>query len=487
MKEIKQVGLIRTFGLGMAIILVMSSIIGTGVFKKVAPMAAQLKDPTWVILAWVLAGFIILCGVVSIAELAAMYPHAGGPFSWLEKIYGKMISFLYGWSSFTVIQSAAIASVAFIFAQAINTFVTLPHLSYALESYSFLGIHVLNNIGVKAVACVLIIGLTIANITGAKKGGFISLIFTLSIVVCIALIIGTAFGSTVGSWQTFETRSTNYPEGGFTFLAFISFMVLAMRNAFWGYEGWIALGFIGEEIKRPERNIPRAMSYGILLILLLYALVNIAYLYVMPIDEMTREMAKDPNNIAAVLVINKMFGTSGAYIVSGMILISTFGCTNATALLSSRIYYAMARDGWFFKSVAKTHPKYRTPSKSLVYQCVWACILTCSGSFDILTDLVVIAAFIFYGLIVTGVIINRIKRPDLARPYKTLGYPVIPVLFTLFCFVLLSISLVKTPGKSLVGIGLILSGLPFYYYWKYKKKKESQSAIEQSTIQPNNP
>lgn len=473
-------GLVRSFGLRMAIIIVMSAIIGSGVFKKVAPMSAELGSPAWVIVAWVLSGIIVLCGVLSIAELAALFPHSGGPFSWLEKIYGKMVSFLYGWSCFTVVQSAAIASVAFVFAGAVNTFLPLPHLSPEWERMSLLGIHVFNNIGAKIISCLLIIGLTIANIKGAKKGGVISLVFTFSIVFCIALIICAAFGSDTGNWQTFSTTASFYPDGGFSIFAFISIMVIAMRHAFWGYEGWIALGFIGEEVKQPERNLPRAMAYGIILIIILYAFINTAYLYVMPIDEMVHAMNLDENNIAAVLVIDKIFGNGGAYIVSGMILISTFGCTNATILVSSRIYYAMARDGWFFKSAGRTHEKHNTPHRSLIYQCIWACLLTCSGSFSLLTDLVIIAAFIFYGLIVFGVVILRKRQPNLHRPYKTLGYPLIPVLFTIFCLVLLAITLVSSPVKSAVGFGLVLSGLPFYFYWRRNGKRTKLDTLNEN-------
>lgn len=480
-------GLVRSFGLKMAIIIVMSAIIGSGVFKKVAPMADELGHAGWVILAWVLSGIIVLFGVLSIAELAAMFPHSGGPFSWLEKIYGKLISFLYGWSCFTVVQSAAIASVAFVFAGALNTFAPLPHLPTEWEQMSILGVHLFNNIGAKMASCLLIIGLTVANIRGAKKGGWISLIFTFSIVVCIALIIAVAFGSTVGSWHTFATPSAKYVGDGVSALGFVGIMVIAMRHAFWGYEGWIALGFIGEEIKEPERNMPRAMAYGIILILLLYALINTAYLYVMPIDEMSRAMQLDENNIAAVLVVDKIFGNGGAFVVSAMILISTFGCTNATILVSSRIYYAMAREGWFFKSVARTHPKHQTPSRSLIYQCVWACLLTCSGSFDLLTDLVIIAAFIFYGLIVFGVVVYRKKQPALERPYKTWGYPAVPIGFTIFCLVLLTMSLVESPGKSLVGFALVISGLPFYFFWRQKHRTKilAQKKVDQISTNAN--
>ena len=460
--------LVRTFGLKMAIIMVISAVIGSGVFKKVVPMADGLQSPTLVILAWVLAGVVVLFGVWSIAELGALFPDSGGPFSWLEQIYGRLISFLYGWASFTVIQSAAIASVAYVFAGALGTFILLPHLSPAMESMSFLGIHFFSNIGAKIVTCILIIGLTLVNIKGTKNGGLVSLIFTFFVVICLCFIVCAAITSSQGSWHTFATTGSNYLAHGFSILAFISVMVIAMRNAFWGFEGWIALGFIGEELKNPKKNMPKALTIGIVLIMVFYAVVNWSYLYVMPVDEITKGIS-DPNYIGAVAVINKIFGNKGAYIVSGMILISTFGCTNATALVSARIYYAMGRKGLFFKNVGAVHHKNNTPHKALVYQCVWSCILVLSGSFAILTDLVIIAAFIFYGLIVFGVIILRIKRKDLERPYKTFGYPFVPIIFTLFCIVLLGISLVESPVKSIVGLVLIFSGLPFYYYWRKRE------------------
>lgn len=445
-------------------------------------MAEVLGSPSLVIWAWILAGVVVLAGVVGVAELTSVFPDSGGPYAWFEKIYGRMLSFLYGWSCFTVIQTAALASVAYVFSGAVNTFIPLPHLSPALENWSFLGIHFFDNIGAKGVTCLAIIGLTIANIRGAKNGGIISTIFTLLIVLSIVYVIGAAFGGEIGSWDTFSTKSAAYPAEGFTLSAFIIAMFIAIRHAFFAFEGWMALGFIGEEIKDPERNMPRAMIYGIIGITVIYALINLAYLYVMPITEMIDRLAADENNIAAVLVINTIFGNGGAYIISGMILISTFGCTNATILMSGRVYYAMAREGWFFTSAAKVHKKYKTPYISLIYQCIWACLLTFSGSFDLLSDLVVIAAFAFYGLIVIGVIVLRVKRPDLERPYKAFGYPFVPVFFGLFCIVLLAVSFIESPGKGIAGLGLILSGLPFYYYWKNKNRHPDMHEVGPAAV-----
>lgn len=468
------IGLTRTFGLKMAVIIVISSIVGSGVFKKAAPMAELLHAPWLVVLAWLLAGIIVLFGILSIAELSALFPSSGGSFLWLKTIYGKIISFFYGWSCFTVIQTAAIASVAFVFAGAFDTFIALPHLSPEYESIGFMGLYPLKNIGAKITASLLIIALTIANIKGTKKGGNISLLFTIIILLAILAIVFIAFFGTTGSVQTFQTVSSQLPEKGFTFFGFISMMVLAMRAAFWGYEGWLALGFIGEEIEKPKKNLPKALIFGISIVILVYLVVNTAYFYVMPIDEMVTYMQQDENNIAAVLVVDKMLGTGGAYVISAMILVSTFGCTNATILVSARIYYAMAQKGLFFKKAALTHTRNKTPHYALIYQCIWACILVFSGSFDFLTDLVIISGFIFFGLIVWGVVRLRKTMKEAKRPFKTPLYPFVPVVFVLFCVLLIAISIIESPFKSLVGLTLILSGLPFYYYWNKKDKVEAK-------------
>jgi len=467
----RQGALVRSFGLKMAIIIVMSAIIGSGVFKKVAPMSQVLYEPWLVVLAWVLSGIIILFGVFSIAELGTMFPRSGGPFAWLEEVYGKLISFLYGWSCFTVIQTAAISSVAFVFAGALASFVPLPHLPHAVEQISIAGLTPFSNFGGKLVASLLIILLTLVNIRGTKKGGHVSLVFTFLITLAILIIVCLAFGSSVGNVETLKSVSQLMPTEGFTFLTFITAMFIAMRHAFWGYEGWVALGFISEELHQPKKNLPRAMIIGIVLIIILYALLNAAYLYVLPIDELLAALNLNENSIAAVVVVDKLVGSTGVYVVSGMILISTFGCTNATILLSSRIYYAMAGNGLFFKSAAKCHPKRNTPANALLYQGIWGVILVFSGSFDLLTDLLIIAAFVFYGLIVLGVIVLRIRKPALPRPYRTWGYPLVPWIFLLFCCTLLVVSVVESPVKSMIGFCLIFSGLPFYYYWNNKMEK----------------
>ncbi len=468
--------LLKSFGLSMAIVLVVSNIIGSGVFKKVAPMSEGLLSPNLVIWAWILAGIVTLFGVLSIAEAGTMFPHSGGAYSWLEKMYGKTISFFYGWSCFTVIQTAAIASIAYVFAGAVGNFVQLPELNESLTSIQWGPIAPFKNIGGKVVASSLIILLTLVNVSGAKNGGRLSQIFTWIVVICIIFIIAVGLSSAVGSTNNLATNSVKYPSPDFakySGFGIVMVMVIAMRNAFWGYEGWISLGYVGGEIKDPGKNVPKALIIGILIVIVAYVALNITYLYVMPIDSLMLKVSENENNIAAVVVMNEIFGRGGADIISALILISTFGCTNTTILTASRIYYAMAQKGLFFKNAGQLHSKNNTPSKSLIYQSIWACILVFSGSFDTLTDLLIFAAFIFYGMVVLGVIVLRFKMKDTPRPYKTIGYPIVPIIFVLFCIMLVVISLIETPVESMIGLGLILSGLPFYLIW-YKRSKEME-------------
>ncbi len=466
--------LLKSFGLSMAVVLVVSNIIGSGVFKKIAPMSEGLLSPNLVIWAWILAGLVTLFGVLTVAEAGTMFPHSGGAYSWLGKMYGKTVSFFYGWTCFTVIQTAAIASIAYVFAGAVNTFVKFPELGDSITSIHLGIIYPFKNIGVKSIAALLIIILTLINIKGAKLGGRVSQVFTWIIVTCILVIIAFGLSSAIGSFGNIATKSTVYPPKGFSDYwgyGVVVAMVIAMRNAFWGYEGWISLGFVGAEIKEPGKNVPRALIIGIFVVIISYVMLNITYLYVMPIDELLAEVKKDENAIAAVIVMNKIFGSWGGYIISAMILISTLGCTNTTVLTASRIYYSMAQKVLFFKKAAICHPKNKTPNNSLIYQCIWACILVFSGSFDTLTDLLIFAAFIFYGMIVFGVIVLRFKMKDTPRPYKTIGYPVVPILFVIFCILLVAISIYEMPQESAIGLGLILSGLPFYLIW-YKRSKQ---------------
>ncbi len=468
--------LVRAFGLPSAVILFVSSIIGSGVYKKVAPMSETLQSPGLVLLAWVLAGLVTLLGVLTTTEIGSMITESGGPYAYFKKIYGKIFAYFYGWSSFSVIQSASIASIAYVFSQSVNAVVELPRLDPGWEAWTVLGIFTpLANLGVKVVAVALIVTLVSINYRGVQHGGWVSKVITVLVVASLALIVllGIAFGN--GSLENVAQPAASYPPGSFSGnFGMVGPMFAAMLAAFWAYEGWLNIGFIGEEVKNPQRTIPLALTIGILIIIGTYLAVNFTYLYVVPMDEMV-VLAKDTNTIAAVAVIQKIFGETGVLFISVLIIVTTLGCTNTTILTAARIYYGMARDGFFSQRAARIHDKFRTPGNALLMQMVWSCTLVFSGSFDQLTDMLIFASFIFYGSIAFGVFVLRRKMPDAERPYKAFGYPVVPALFITFCAALVVITCFQRPREAMLGIFLIALGTVPLLYWRWKYGKEVRS------------
>ena len=465
--EKKQGELVRSLSLTSATLLVISSVIGSGVYKKVAPMSAELLSPSIVLLAWVLAGVISLFGALSNAEIASMYADSGGEYVYFRRIYGKFMSFIYGWSIFSVIKSGAIASLAYIFAESFNSLVPLPHFSEATEQISWGGFRPFENFGVRAFAIALILLLTFINTRGLKSGEFLGRWITRLVVVGLLFIVvaGLIYGG--GSFKNFSTPSVSYATHDWGNFGFISAIFAAMTSAFWGYEGWNTVGFIGGEIKNPNRNLPLALFFGMLIIIGVYTLVNFTYLYVLPIDELIK-VHTTKNEIAAVAFIKHFTGDIGAGFIAILILFTTLGCTNSTILMPPRMYYAMAKDGVFFKSAKDIDPTYNTPNNALWIQGVWSAVLVLSGSFEELTNMLIFAAFFFYGATTFGVFILRHREPDTPRPYRVWGYPIVPALFVLFCMALVVITCINKPREAMMGIGLMLTGLPFYWYWTKK-------------------
>ncbi|MFQ5446543.1 MAG: APC family permease [Saprospiraceae bacterium] len=468
-KEHSTAHLLKYFGLSTGIILLVSSIIGTGVYKKVAPMAVNLESPELVLLAWLLAGLVTLLGVLTVAEVAMLIPVSGGPFSYLREIYGEKTGYFYGWASFACIQSASTASIAYVFAQSLHSVWPLPILGGEWETYTVFGIFMpFANLGVKLVAVALIAVLTAINYRGVRQGGRVSNVITVLVVISLLFIVLTGLSMSGGSMENItQTASTYPPDAAEGHFGFLKVMFLAMLAAFWAFEGWMNIGFVGDEIHNPKRNIPRILIFGILIITGIYLLVNFTYLYVLPVDEMIG-VAESQNTIAAVEVIRKFAGTGGVLAISLLIVVTTFGCTNATILTAARVYYAMAKKGLFFKKAAHIHPKYHTPSKALVMFAIWSSVLVFSGTFDQLTDMMVFAQFIFYGLVVAGVFVLRKKMPEAPRSYKVLGFPVVPILFLLFCAGLLANTLMERPREAGMGLVLIALGTPFYFLFKKK-------------------
>nr|WP_293837433.1 amino acid permease [uncultured Arsenicibacter sp.] len=448
----------RSIGLRPAILLVVSVIVGSGVFKKVAPMAAELGSPLLILGCWAGAGLISLAGALSNAEMAGMFPDSGGEYIYYRKIYGRFFAFMYGWGNFMVMKTAAIAALAHIFGQ---SFCSLWGVSTAEAALL-----------VKLVATGLILLLTWVNYRGVPFAEGVSRLLTYLMFLSVAVIVFLGLRSESGSVQHMLAGSTNPEAPELHGFGLISALTAASLGAFWGYEGWNHIGYLGEEVKDPQRTLPLALGIGTGLVILIYTVLNAVYVYVLPVDTLM-QLTNQPDKIAAVEVIRQAAGWGGALFVSCLILVTTFNATNASVLMSARIFFAMARDGLFFPKAAVIHPVYQTPSMALVLQGLWSVLLVWSGSFDQLTDLLIFVSFIFYGATALGVILLRVKQPALHRPYKVIWYPFLPLFFTLFCFVLVVMTIVSQPADALTGAVLLATGLPFYYYFGRLKPQET--------------
>ena len=453
-------------GLRAATFLVVSVIIGSGVFKKIAPMAQELGSPWLIVLCWIVAGLISLAGALSTAEMVSMCPNSGGEYFYFQKVYGRFFSFLYGWSSFTVIKTAAISALAYIFAQSFNSLFPLPEIG---NQQSFLGIALFQNLSIKILASVLIILLTLLNYRGVQFAEKLSSVLTYLMLTAILVFIIIGFSSGKGTTQhlTQTSQLNNYlaPQGW----NLIKALFVASLGAFWGYEGWNNIAYIGEEVKNPKKNLPLALGVGTIIVMVTYVLLNILFVYILPIDYFIGLNAT-PNKIAAVEVAGQISGSIGMILIASLIVVTTLNSTNSTILMSARILYAMARDNMFFKKASSVHPTYNTPDIALFIQAFWAIVLVFSGTFDQLTDMLVFASFMFYGSTALGVIILRIKHPELERKYKVIGYPFVPAIFCLFCVSLFISTIINQPYSAIWGLSLMATGVPFYYIFNKRAK-----------------
>lgn len=437
-------------------------------------MAAELHSSVWILMAWIVAGIITIFGALSNAEVAGLMADTGGDFVYFKKIYNRFFAFLYGWSLFTVIQTATISSLAYVFAQSLNSIVPLPEIFTTLKDFSIGGVFLpFQDFGVKLTAIFLILLLTFLNITGLRSGAGVSrfimwLVFT-------GLFVIVVFGmSNVKSLPDNFMNISDLTAGNVSISSFFT----AMLGAFWAYQGWVSVGYIGGEVKDPTKNIPKGIVMGVFVVIFIYLLVNITYLAVLSIPQLEQVYASG-NQIAAIEAVRSFWGTAGVLFISVLILITTLGCTNASILTGSRPYYAMSRDRLFFSAIGKLN-KTNVPGNSLLWQGIWASVLVLSGTFDQLTDMIIFAVFIFYGATSLGVIILRRKMPDAHRPHKVWGYPVVPAIFIIFCIFLFFNTIYTRPREAAIGMILILSGIPVYLFLQRKHSKQRQSETEQN-------
>lgn len=426
-------------------------------------MAAVLDSAWLVLICWALAGVVTLFGTLSSMELAGMLADTGGEFVYFKRIYNRFFSYLYGWSNLAILKTATISSLAYVFAQSLNELITLPQLLTQLNEVSFLGVfYPFADLNVKVVAILLILLLTLFNTQGIKTG--IGLSTTLLVLILIGIFVIVFFG--LSSEQSNVVQMSG--GSGFSEIGF-SAILTAMLAAFWGYEGWNSVGFVAGEIKDPHKNIPLSLLYGLLIVVGLYLLVNFAYLTLLSTQQLT-SIYESNNKIAAVEAVKVFWGEKGGMVVSFLILVTVLACTHASVLSSSRIYYAMGKKGMLFSSIGKLN-KSRVPGNSLWLQGIWSSVLVMSGTFDQLTDMLVFAAFIFYAATAFGVIVMRWKEPNLERPYRTWGYPFVPILYVLFCVALIVNTISTRPREAAIGLALVAAGIPLYFYFRKGMEK----------------
>jgi APA family basic amino acid/polyamine antiporter len=450
----------RVLGLPTGILLVAGIMIGSGTFKKIVPMAQSLHSEQYILLAWIIAGIITMFGAFTYAGLANMTTQTGGVYEYFRLIYGDFIAFIFGWSSFTIIGSGAIAALAFVFSQSVNTLITLPEPLHAFKDTgigpSFLPFA---DSGIKILAVLSITFLTWFNCRGIKKGGALNNIVTSAKILGILLLIVSGLLFSGHPAVIADTKATiNPPEG----IALFSGLFGAMLSALWAYDGWMNITYVTGEIKEPKRNVPLAIIGGVGIAMILYVLLNYAYMRVLPLSQLAQ---LGTNKIAAAVVAGVLMGKTGSLIIAILIMTCTFGALNGCIISYPRIYFRMAQEKVFFKKAGNIHSTFLTPNVALIYSAIWSCILVCSGTFDQITNLIIFASYAFFAMGAIGLI--RMKMKGIIK-LKVIGYPVIPYIIILFCIVLIVNTIITQPGESAIGLLLVLSGAPFYYYFRYR-------------------
>jgi APA family basic amino acid/polyamine antiporter len=473
--------LAKKIGFWSAAAIIIGSMIGSGVFMKPASMAEQLGSPVWLTLVWVVAGLFSLFGALIYAELGAMIPETGGIYVYFRHMFGDFIAFLYGWAAFAVINTAAVAAIAFVCAGYADYFLHLPRFD-AITEHSvawripFIGdLYPLENFGVKSLAVLLVLGLTFLNYISVKAGSAFQVVSTFIKMAVIAGLVLGIFFSPNGSLQNF-IHTENPKEGS----ALISGIIAAMTGAFFAYDGWVNITFMAGEIEKPQKNIPRSLFIGVLACIVVYVLVNQAYLFVLPVEK----IAVSPL-VASDAIAIAWGGTSSA-IIAAMIVICTLGAINGNTMATARVTYAMGKDKVFLPWVGKEHKKFQTPGNALLLHGFWTSLFIFTGSFDMLADMFVFVTWIAYCAGAVGIFLLRKKMRDRPRPYKIWGHPVVTILFIAFSTFYLITTVYSDVTNylnhrqpvinSVLGMVITAIGIPLYFYFRPKKKIVTESS-----------
>ena len=461
-------GLVRALGLWDTTLLVIGLVIGSAVFMVTGGpdgVARLLPSPGALLLAWVAGGIVSFAGALVFAELGAALPQAGGQYVFLREAYGDLVGFLYGWVLFAVIHTGTLAALAVGYAEYFGAFVPALGTGRVLVSMALpLTGHVLSISAGQINAVFVIALLSLVNFFGIKEGSVFQGIVTVMKVASFAgfILLGVLVGQgSLGHFvPLFEAvPAAAAPAGPITFTSF----VLAMVAMLWAYEGWNNITFTAGEVKDPHRNIPLSLVFGMSAITLIYVGMNLLYVYAMPVGEMVA------TSRIGETAAERLFGAAGGRAMTLAVLVSVFGCISATVLSGPRVFYAMARDGLFFRSMAEVHPRHRTPARAILWQGIWSSALCLSGTYGQLYTFVIFAAVLFYALAGASVIVLRKRHPEWPRPYRTWGYPFTPLLYVALCVVVLLNTLRSQPVESGIGLGILALGLPAYLYWKRRR------------------
>lgn len=453
-------------------LLVIGSMIGSGIFIVSSDIARNVGSAGWLIAVWLISGFITLSAALSYGELSGMYPKAGGQYVYLREAFGKLFGFLYGWAFFAVIQTGTIAAVGVAFAKFTGYFIpSLGEGNILFEAGSFT-ITAAQLLGIGSIVL-----LTFINSRGVENGKWIQFFFTFAkVAAIIGLIVFGLFLYDGGIWEqnwasAWDAQKLNITDAliskeSLSGIALAAGVGVAMVGALFSSDAWNNVTFIAGEIKNPERNIGLSLFIGTMVVTLLYVCMNLMYINTLSIPE----MANAPSDRIAVAAAEKIFTGMGAGVIAGLIMVSTFGCNNGLILSGARVYYTMARDGFFLPSAGVLN-KQGVPERALWMQCIWASVLALSGTYGQLLDYLIFTALLFYIITIIGIFKLRRTQPDVPRPYKAFGYPVIPFLYILMASAICVILLIYRTSTAGWGLLIVLIGVPIYYYLKKRGLK----------------
>ncbi len=492
--------LVKGLGLTSATTLVMGSMIGSGIFIVSAEIAREVRSPALLILAWVITGVMTIIGALSYGELAAMMPRAGGQYVYLREALGPLWGFLYGWTLFLVIQTGTIAAVGVAFGKFLGVF--FPGISsthWLIHLWKVPPIHigpmVLGNMDVglntqNLTGILLVVALSIINIFGLKTGALIQNVFTAA---KVSALLGLVFaGVTIGRnaqalaanfsgnfWNNASLSSLHEIAPG-VFVGTLTVLAVAQVGSLFSADAWNNVTFTAGEVKNPSRNLPLSLALGTGVVIALYIACNLIYLSVLPLagsaqgaTVLERGIQYAAEDRVGTAVMTQMFGAFGGALMAIAVLLSSFGCNNGLILAGARVYYAMAKDGLFFRSVSRLHPTYKTPTVSLMVQMVWTSVLCISGTYGQLLNYIIFAVLVFYILTIFGLFVLRRTHPDAARPYRAIGYPLLPAVYIAMAVFIDVVLLRYEPQYTWPGLIIVLLGIPVYFFWSRRSGNAS--------------